>query len=62
MARKGRYGAFLQDEWELISEILKTGRRTIPVPITAKIRIFEDPKRTVDYARMLAATGYLVVP
>ncbi|VDL99816.1 unnamed protein product [Schistocephalus solidus] len=50
IARRGHYGSYLQDEWELISSMVK-------VPVSVKIRIFPDVDRTVAYAKMLEAAG-----
>ncbi|KAF8419369.1 dihydrouridine synthase-domain-containing protein [Tirmania nivea] len=59
IARKGRYGAFLQDEWPLVRSLISTlhASRTLAVPVTAKIRIFPDPRKTLAYAEMLLASG-----
>ncbi|XP_017465022.1 PREDICTED: tRNA-dihydrouridine(16/17) synthase [NAD(P)(+)]-like isoform X5 [Rhagoletis zephyria] len=57
IAKRGHYGAFLQDDWELITEIVNTLHKRLSVPVTCKIRVFEDRKRTIEYAKMLEASG-----
>ncbi|OBZ90759.1 tRNA-dihydrouridine(16/17) synthase [NAD(P)(+)], partial [Choanephora cucurbitarum] len=37
IAKKGRYGSFLQDDWELIHKLISTLDRELKVPVTAKI-------------------------
>ncbi|RPB20493.1 FMN-linked oxidoreductase [Terfezia boudieri ATCC MYA-4762] len=59
IARKGRYGSFLQDEWPLINSLIGKlhSSRSLSVPVTAKIRIFPDPKKTLAYAKMVLSSG-----
>lgn len=57
IARKGHYGSYLQDEWDLIRDIISTLHRELTVPITAKIRIFDDVEKTIKYAQMIEAAG-----
>ncbi|KAL4710754.1 hypothetical protein ACJJTC_004399 [Scirpophaga incertulas] len=57
IAKRGRYGAFLQDEWALLRDIVKQMSQSVSVPITCKVRIFEDIEKSVKYALMLQDAG-----
>ncbi|XP_060651500.1 tRNA-dihydrouridine(16/17) synthase [NAD(P)(+)]-like [Drosophila nasuta] len=57
IAKRGHYGSFLQDEWELLTQIVRTLHEKLSVPVTCKIRRFEDREKTINYAKMLEAAG-----
>ena len=57
IARKGRYGAFLQEDWDTIYKLINTLHKNLDVPVTAKIRILETKEKTLDYARMVLSAG-----
>lgn len=57
IAKRGHYGAFLQDDWKLVGCIVSLLSRNLSVPVFCKIRVFEDVDRTVEYARMIESSG-----
>ncbi|KAJ6221911.1 hypothetical protein RDWZM_000456 [Blomia tropicalis] len=57
IAKRGHYGAFLQDEWELIYEMVNQTSKAITKPVTCKIRVFEDKEKTIRYAKMIEQAG-----
>lgn len=57
IARKGHYGAFLQEDWDLIHRLINKLHIELPIPVTAKIRILETPEKTLAYAKMVLAAG-----
>jgi len=57
IARKGRYGAFLMDDWDLVSSLVKKLHEGLTVPVTCKIRVFDDVAKSVEYAKMIEASG-----
>ncbi|VDO92259.1 unnamed protein product [Soboliphyme baturini] len=57
VARHGHYGAYLQDEWELIHSMIRTLRMNLNVAVSCKVRIFDDVSRSIDYAKMLESSG-----
>jgi len=61
IARKGRYGAFLMDDPATVTAIIAALARGLPVPVTAKMRVFPDVGRTVAFARALEGAGASLV-
>lgn len=61
IARKGHYGAFLQEDWTLIYELINKLHKNLNVPVTAKIRILETREKTLEYAKVILSAGASVV-
>lgn len=61
IARKGHYGAFLQEDWELIYSLINTLHRELDIPVTAKMRILETKERTLEYAKMILDAGASII-
>jgi tRNA-dihydrouridine synthase 1 len=57
IAKRGKYGAFLQDEWDLIADMVRTLDKNLKIPVTVKIRVFPDVEKTIKYAKMIEAAG-----
>ncbi|ORX56887.1 Dus-domain-containing protein [Hesseltinella vesiculosa] len=57
IAKRGKYGSFLQEDWPLIEKLVKTLDENLKVPVTVKIRVFADVEKTVAYAKMVEAAG-----
>ena len=61
IAKKGFYGSFLQDEWDLIYDMLSTLHINLSVPVCAKIRVFDDKQKTLAYAKHVCSTGISIL-
>lgn len=57
IARKGHYGAFLQEDQELVHRLINKLHKNLPVPVTAKIRILDSKEETLKYARNVLDAG-----
>ena len=57
IARKGKYGAFLQEDQELIFSLINKLHLELSVPVTAKIRILDTKEKTLEYARNVLRAG-----
>ncbi|CAI4047613.1 hypothetical protein SKDZ_13G0560 [Saccharomyces kudriavzevii ZP591] len=57
IAKKGHYGSFLMEEWDLIHNLISTLHKNLKVAVTAKIRIFDDREKSLDYAKMVLDAG-----
>jgi tRNA-dihydrouridine synthase 1 len=61
IARKGKYGAFLQEHQDLICALINKLHQHLDVPVTAKIRILETKEKTLEYARKVLSAGASVL-
>ena len=57
IAKKGAYGAFLQEDWDRIYSLIHTLHENLDVPVTAKIRILETKEKTLKYAETILSAG-----
>lgn len=61
IARKGHYGAFLQEDWDLIYKLINKLHKELPIPVTAKFRIQESKEKTLEYAKMILSAGANII-
>ncbi|KAJ1820961.1 tRNA dihydrouridine synthase [Coemansia sp. RSA 2671] len=61
IARRGHYGSFLMDEWDLVSRLIRKLHENLEIPVTAKIRVFPEIEKTVEYAKMVEAAGAQII-
>ncbi|KAF8961884.1 Dus-domain-containing protein [Flammula alnicola] len=61
IAKRGRYGSFLQDDWDLIYKLINILHVNLSIPVTAKFRVFPTIEKTVEYAKMLERAGAQII-
>ncbi|KAL8279907.1 hypothetical protein RQP46_007757 [Phenoliferia psychrophenolica] len=57
IAKKGKYGAFLMDEWELVGNMISHLHTHLAIPVIAKLRVFPTLERTLAYATHIFESG-----
>lgn len=57
IARKGHYGAFLQEDQDLVFRLIRTLHTELSVPVSAKIRVLETKEQTLAYAQTVLKAG-----
>ena len=61
IAKRGNYGAFLQEHQDLIYKLINKLHVALDVPVTAKIRILETKEKTLEYAKMVLSAGASII-
>ena len=61
IARKGHYGAFLQEDWNLVYKLINKLHTNLDVPVTAKMRILETEDKTLEYAKTILSAGASII-
>lgn len=57
IARRGNYGAFLQEDWDRVYRLINILHTNLEVPVSAKIRILETKQKTLEYAKTIVSAG-----
>ena len=57
IAKRGRYGAFLMEELELLTEIVSLLSKKLRIPVTCKTRIYKDFNRSIKLCETLVNAG-----
>lgn len=57
IAKRGRYGSFLQEDWGTIYKLINNLHTGLDVPVTAKMRILDTKEKTLEYAKMIISAG-----
>ncbi|CAM9963401.1 unnamed protein product [Ectocarpus sp. 6 AP-2014] len=61
IARKGKYGAFLLEEWALLRDIVSTLAKNLSIPVTCKVRLLDSVEDTITMCKMLVASGARII-
>lgn len=61
IAKRGKYGAFLQEHPDLIASMIRKLHEQLPVPVTAKMRVLETREQTLAYAKTLLEAGASII-
>jgi len=61
IAKRGRYGAFLMEELELLTRMVSTLAKNLRVPVTCKTRIYKDFDRSLRLVQTLVDAGASLV-
>jgi tRNA-dihydrouridine synthase len=57
IAKRGRYGAFLMEELDLLTAMVSALAKGLKIPVTCKTRIYHDFERSVRLCETLVAAG-----
>lgn len=61
IAKRGKFGAYLMDDWDLVFRLINTLHLNLKVPVTAKFRVYESEEKSIAYARMIQRAGAQIV-
>lgn len=61
IAKRGHYGAFLMEHWDTVHTMVHTLAVELRVPVTVKMRLFDEVALSVKYAKMLREAGAWLV-
>ncbi|KAH7401267.1 dihydrouridine synthase-domain-containing protein [Pyrenochaeta sp. MPI-SDFR-AT-0127] len=61
IAKRGKYGAFLQEQPDLIASMIRKVHEELDVPITAKMRVLETREQTLKYAQTILEAGASII-
>ncbi len=61
IAKRGKYGAFLQEQPTLIADMVRKLHEELDVPVTAKMRVLETREQTLEYAKTILDAGASII-
>lgn len=61
IAKRGHYGAFLQEDQNLICQLIAKLHNELEVPVTAKMRILDTKEKSLAYARRILEAGASII-